>query len=646
MDNKINRTDLLLALLSFVFPFILYISTSANTLMFDDSAEFATVISLGSIAHPPGTPAYILTAMIWESLSSLIGAPVILSLTYFSGFCISLASLLLFLSFRKILTLNNSNENEINQTRWVAFFTALAFAVGPTTWAWANNIEVYAFQCLAMAITLFGLVNYNKTRETKNLFLAGFGIALALSNHHVTMVFFLPLVPFFFIPNLFEKAKEENNPKKKNKEVRKSVFTEYLTVLGDKKFWLMAGIAGVFTFAFYGWLYIRAQHEYLFMFSKPDTLDALFFHVRGGAYTKNLTDTSKAIISARVPFFLKLTMMQIGLLVPFLFLGFYSLIKRKQAALLFVILSYFLMLFFYQINNNQWASTDAYMLLPFMILMIAVLFGVREFFTKWKLVYVIPFLLIISVALNLSSHNRKTYPVGKELMQLLDKSCPQNSVILISDWTTVMLYNYYRLVENFRPDLIVLNYDIKFTHYRILPLQYPEFYKAIASDYDAFIDELRKEHPYQVITTGCDLSTVKLMDLFIKLVGKIETVAKNENRAFMTDPRAHVFYMNQKIYNPNRYVSGCFMSTVPGDSTSSNYFLDMDFKFLKSPLLFEDAGALDKLVDFQAMLDQHSAFYKANSDAKRLARAESTHARIMKLQRDMKKNMSFAYKIK
>ncbi|TAH38769.1 MAG: DUF2723 domain-containing protein [Bacteroidetes bacterium] len=646
MNKALNKTDLLLAILSFTFPFALYIVTSANTLMFDDSAEFATVISLGSIAHPPGTPAYILIAMMWESLSSMIGAPVILSLTYFSGFCISLASFLLFLSFRKILVLSNPNEMEVNRAGWVAFFTALAFAVGPTTWAWANNIEVYAFQCLAMAITLFGLVYYNDQHALKNLFLAGFGIALGFSNHHVTMVFFLPFVPFFFIPQLFEIAKKENSPKKKTKEARKSFFIEYLNVLGNKKFWLMAGIAGVCTLAFYGWLFIRAQNEYLFMFSKPDTLDALFFHVRGGAYTKNLTDTSKAIISARVPFFLKLTMMQIGLLVPFLFLGIYSLIKRKQTALLLVILSYFFILFIYQINNNQWASTDAYMLLPFMVLMIAVLFGIREFFTKWKLTFIIPILLIVSVVLNFSSHNRKTYPVGKELMQLLDKSCPQNSVVLISDWTTVMLYNYYRLVENFRPDLIVLNYDIKFTHYRILPLQYPKFYKAIASDYDAFIDELRKEHPYQVITTGCDLSTVRLMDLFKKLVGRIETVSKNENRAFLTDPRAHVFYMNQKIYNPNRYVSGCFMSTVPGDSSSSNYFLDMDFKFLKSPLLFEDAGALDKLVDFQAMLDQHSAFYKANSDIQRLARSESTHTRIMKLQREMKKSMSFAYKIK
>ncbi len=646
MKNPITKSEILLAVLSFVLPFILFYYTSADTLMFDDSAEFATVISLGSIAHPPGTPAYIFFAMLWESVSTLAGVPVILSLTLFSGFCISLCSLLLFFTFRKILLIGKNKEQNNTQATLIAFFAAVGFASGPTTWAWANNIEVYAFQCLTMALTLFGLVHYNEQRNFKYLFLAGLGIALALSNHHVTMIFFLPFIPFFFIPGLFNQPQTEVSTKKKTKQIRESVVTQYIAVLKDKMFWLMAGIAAVFTFAFYGWMFMRAQQEYLFMFSKPDTLDNLLFHVRGGAYTKNLTDTSKAIISARVPFFLKLTFVQLGIFIPFLFLGMYSIYRSKRVPVLFLIITYFLILFIYQINNNQWASTDAYMLLPFMLLMIAIIYGLNEYFTKWKLQYIIPILLVASVAFNYSSHNRKTYPVGKELMQLLDKSCPPNSIVMISDWTTVMLYNYYRLVENFRPDLIVLNYDIKFTHYRILPLQYPEFYKEIRTEYDAFIEELRKEHPYQVITTGCDLSTVRLMDLFTQVIFKIEAVAKSQNRAFLTDPRAHIFYMNQKIYNPQRYVSGSYMSSIPGDSASAEYFLDMNFKFLSSPLLFKDAGALDKLVDFQAMLDQHIAFYKANNDAKRLAQADLAHTKVMKLQREMKKSMSFAYKIK
>ena len=82
-------------------------------------------------------------------------------------------------------------------------------------------------------------------------------------------------------------------------------------------------------------------------------------------------------------------------------------------------------------------------------------------------------------------------------MELLDASAPRNSVVIISDWTTVIQYYYYRIAENFRPDLTVLNYDIKFTHFRILPILYPAFYTKIQPEYDGFIEALRSEHPYR-----------------------------------------------------------------------------------------------------------------------------------------------------
>ncbi len=646
MNRTFNKSEVILAILSFVLPFALFYATSANTLMFDDSAEFATVVCQGSIAHPPGTPAYILSAVTWLKITGLFHLPVIFSLTLFSGLCISLSSLFLFLTFRRLLLAGKATEENGMQSSWIAFFCAIGFASGPTSWAWANTIEVYAFQCLTMSLTLFALVHYNFKRNFLNLLLAGFAIALGLSNHHVTMIFFLPFVPFLFINDLFTGSHNEVNTKKKSAEKSKPILVQYIGILRDRKFWLLAGISALFTIAFYAWMFIRAQNEYLFMFSKPDTLDSLFFHLRGGAYAKNLTQTSKAIVSARIPFFLKLTIEQLGVFIPFLLIGIYSLYKSRRGKLAFIIITYYALLFIYQINNNQWASTDAYMLLPFILLMTGAIYGMQDLFSKWKLIYAIPILLLLSTGFHYPSHDRKTYPVGRELMDLLDKSSPQNSVVLISDWTTVMLYNYYHLIENFRPDLVVLNYDIKFTHYRIFPLQYPAFYSKVKTEYDAFVNELKKEHPYQAISTGCDLSTPELMALFRKLILKIESTAKDQQQAFLTDPRAHVFYMNEKIYSPNRYVSGCFMSTVPGDSISAEEFLNMDFKFLSSPLLFEDAGALDKLVDFQAMLDQHIASYKANNDFLRLSMAEKAHDKIMRLQREMKKNMSFAYKTK
>ena len=231
-------------------------------------------------------------------------------------------------------------------------------------------------------------------------------------------------------------------------------------------------------------------------------------------------------------------------------------------------------------------------------------------------------------------------------MELLDKSAPKNSVVLISDWSTIIQYYYFRIVENFRTDLVVINYDMKFTHYRILPVLYPEFYQKIKPEYDKYISELGKEHPEQITNTGCDLSTEILNQTFRNLVLKTEEVCKKENRFYLTDPKAHYFFSTNKFYQPGRYVSGCFSSSQPGDSISAEAFLKMDFAFLSSPLLMNDPSSLDKMVDFQAMLDNHISFYKANNNLNKVAEAEFAKEKVMKLQRELKKSMSFAYKIK
>ena len=321
-----------------------------------------------------------------------------------------------------------------------------------------------------------------------------------------------------------------------------------------------------------------------------------------------------------------------------------TLLNKRLYTLFMIVIIYFLFLFIYQLNNNQWSSTDAYMLLPFMLLSFVVFYGVIFYSHKLKAQYLLPLLVIVQIVYNYSTNNRKTYPVSESLMQLLDKSAPKNSIVLIADWSLLIQYYYYRIVENFRPDLVVLNYDFKFTYFEILPSMYPKFYKLVKVEYDNFVHQLEIEHPHQIRNTGCDLTTPKLTASFQTLLNKIEELAKSEKRNLLSDPRANYFYYTNRFYNPNRYVSGCFFSSIPGDSSANDNFLKMDFPYLKSPMLMTDPSALDKLVDFQAMLDGHINFYNANNDSVRLSNSQFAHEKIIKLQRDMKKSMSFAYK--
>ena len=97
--------------------------------------------------------------------------------------------------------------------------------------------------------------------------------------------------------------------------------------------------------------------------------------------------------------FLKLTGAELFLMLPFFLLGIAVLGAKKLGRLLWSILLYYLILFIYQLNNNQWSSTDAYMLLPFLTLYIVVFYAAVFHINKFKLQYVLPVLVVIQIAI-------------------------------------------------------------------------------------------------------------------------------------------------------------------------------------------------------------------------------------------------------
>ena len=640
MYKNFFKKDIPFILLSFFIPLICFLYTSSHSLMFDDAAEFALVIKLGSIAHPPGTPSYILFGFLWTKLTALFSLNITDSLTLFSSLCISFSSLLLYMTF-KTISLKLPVKEDL-KSKLICCICSIGFATASTTWSWANTVEVYSFQVLALSITLFGLINYHFNRNNISIIVPAAGISLGLGNHHLTMVLFLPFVPLFFLNNVFIYS-TKSDKKKKIKNENNSFLKQLFSIFKMQKFWLLIGLTLLMTFGFYCWMFLRAQHEYLFMFGQPKTLKEFIYHISGATYLENISSGSEQIVNLRIPYFLKLTTLQLFIFIPFFIAGIVIILKKKLFPLFTIIILYFLFIFFYQLNNNQWGSTDAYLLLPFMVLYFGAFYGAIYYSNNIKIQFILPILLIFQIYYNFTPNNRKSYPVSDSLMKLLDISAPKNSIIIISDWTLIIQYYFYRITENFRPDLIVLNNDIKFEHYKMLPLLYPDFYNQIKFEYDSFINELMKEHPHQVIGTGCDLTTLILEKKYKLLVNKIEEVANLNNVYFLTDPKAHYSFSTANIYSSSRYISGCFSSSMPGDSKANEYFLKLDFDFLKSPLLLKDPAALDKIVDFQTMLDRYMDFYKANNDIDKIQETQNAQNTIFKLQRKMKKNMPFGF---
>jgi hypothetical protein len=637
--------NILLSSFCFLIPFSIYFITQSSSLMFDDASEFATVIKQGSNAHPPGFPSYVFLAMVWDKILSLFSHHTVFILNLFSITVSSFASLLFYKTIRTILNHTKKNNSSSVKNDFIAGATALCFATELTTWTWSNTIEVYAFQAFAMSLMLFGLVYFHVTGKKIFITLASLGFAFGLSNHHLTVILFAPFIPFFFFPDLFlYKENGRSDKKKKVKTAKKSWALDYVAVFRTKPFWMMVCITTAITVGFYFWMYLRAQHDYPFMFGKPDSMHELIYHVTGGSYSKNIEETSKNILQSRIPYFFQLTFFQFLFFLPLVIAGLITMIRKKMARFFSVVIFYFLLLLTYQVNNNQWENTDAYMLLPFMVLTIPVAFGAMNFFESWKLKYILPVAIILQIVINFPKCNRRDYNISESMMHQLDISAPKNSIVIIADWSLLMQYYYSRIVDHFRPDLVVLHEDIKFNHYRVIQTLYPEFYQSIKPEFDRFIDELSKEHPEQVTNTGCDLSTPKLMNVFQELIKKIEAVAAEQNRPLLTDPRAHYFMVQQGFYSPNRFVSGCFVSSVK--TNNNDEFLNFDMKWLRSPMLQNDLTALNKMVDYQAMFDNHIAYYTGAHDEVRLAKAQAGKEKVMKIQRDLKKNISFAYKLK
>jgi hypothetical protein len=227
-------------------------------------------------------------------------------------------------------------------------------------------------------------------------------------------------------------------------------------------------------------------------------------------------------------------------------------------------------------------------------------------------------------------------------MKTLDESAPKNSVILVADWTLVSEYYYYRIAENFRPDLVVLNYDLKFTNYNIIKIMYPDFYKLIQPEYDKFVIELANAHPQQIYNTGCDLSTNESRNAFVSALYKISAVCKQHNYPLMFDPQAFVTFSQSKLFSANVFVSGCFLSEVRTDM--GHDFIKLPFKWLDMPLIKHEPGAADKIVDMEAMLDFHQRYAVANNDTVSLPVIVAAHNKIKALEAEMKENAPFLYK--
>lgn len=141
-----------------------------------DSAEFTTAALIWGIPHPPGYPLYAL-------LSNIIRILIPFGTTAWKvSFLSSLPTVgTAYIIFRI--------GKELKASNFASFITSILYLFLFPVWLYALIPEVFALNSLLIALITYFLLIYQRTNTQRYLFYACFCIGLAVSHHHIFVIF-------------------------------------------------------------------------------------------------------------------------------------------------------------------------------------------------------------------------------------------------------------------------------------------------------------------------------------------------------------------------------------------------------------------------------------------------------------------------
>ena len=203
--DKINnkKLDLILTILSFIIPFLIYFITMAPTVSLWDCGEFISTSIILGVPHPPGTPLYLLIGNFFSQIPLLsdLGARVNLVSPIASALSIMFLYMIIVHLIKEFI-------NEEKSTIYIsAFIGALTFAITDSQWFNAVEAEVYALSTFFTAIVVWLILkwsaNFRNSTQIKYLILISYCIGLAIGIHLLNLLAipFIALIIFFKLDN-------------------------------------------------------------------------------------------------------------------------------------------------------------------------------------------------------------------------------------------------------------------------------------------------------------------------------------------------------------------------------------------------------------------------------------------------------------
>ena len=199
-----KRTHQILAGLSFLISFIIYVMTMAPTTSFWDCGEFiATSVTMG-VPHPPGTPLYLILGNFFSQLPFFndLGARVNLLSPLTSAFAVMFLYLI---SVQLIEEWRGKSEAISDQliTYGSAFIGAMTFAMTDSHWFNAVEAEVYSMSTFFTGICVWLILAWSKhsgeSGNVRYILIIAYMLGLATGIHLLNLLTlpFIALIVFY-----------------------------------------------------------------------------------------------------------------------------------------------------------------------------------------------------------------------------------------------------------------------------------------------------------------------------------------------------------------------------------------------------------------------------------------------------------------
>jgi Protein of unknown function (DUF2723) len=475
-----SQAELVCAGAVFLVALVVYSWTLAPTVTLTDSGELIVAAYGLGVAHPPGTPLWVMLA----HLASLVPVGnVAVRINFSSAVFAALACAMVTLVVAELLITascfpaprrtnkaarQGSNIQGSNRGQLFVFAPAvgagLLMAFSRTLWAYATITEVYALNALLVLFVFFLVVRWRRriietrtdskvpvARHDTWIYAAAFVFGLAMGVHHVTVALTLPAIAVVVYR------------------------TEGLKFFTSRRLLYAALISITALILVYSYLPWAASRAPAMNWGNPRSLQEIGWHITGRQY-RVFFSFSPATVGAQFVEFCRMVFREFGFawLPLTLFLagaGVASAYKRDRTAfwfLLLIVLADLAYALSYEIAEDK----DAYYLPAFISIVIATGLGIQWLIQRaasspspmWRRYVAAATAIVLTSATaftaNWPFNNRRHYFIADDYVENLFSTIAPNGLMLTQDWQVASPMLYAQEIEQRRGDVKVVDINL------------------------------------------------------------------------------------------------------------------------------------------------------------------------------------------